>query len=99
MVGARERKALVNDAVDLENRHLENQAEDHGGHEVAVSLGNFTGSHPLGDGLLEHSDRAGHVGGHFADVPVMVEEQVAEEDGIGVMKRADTVDDGGQLFS
>ena len=29
----------------------------------------------------------------------MVEEQVAEQDGIGVMKRADTVDDGGQFFS
>ena len=61
-------------------------------------FGDFTGSHPLGDGVLEHPDGAGHVGGHFADVAVMVEEEVAEEDGIGVMKRADIVDDGSQLF-
>ena len=37
--GRQRAKALVNDAVDLENRHLENQVEDHGGHEVAIRRG------------------------------------------------------------
>ena len=87
----------MDNAIDLKNRHLDNQAKHHGGLDISVRLGNLTRRHPPGDGALQHPHRAGHIRSHFPDITVMVEQQVAEKRGVGVIKRAEQVDDGGQL--
>ena len=72
-------QALGEALVNLEDRDLQDDPHHQGRGQVGVAGGNLAPVHAPGQDLPQHLHRVGHVLGHFLQLPVLGQEQVAEQ--------------------